>query len=262
MLVSRSSNKRYSETDQLRNVSCYEKASLHMSQEIFVNNLANILVSLAFVSAILIVVICYLYLRKNHYYLTELMGKGQWEFSKSWATNITILGSLFCTIIAQDTDDALKYAGLSVFFGVLVVVSPLVYNAASQPHTKHNANGDEEIQYLSPLWAFLISATLTLWAVLGQLATVITLLTSVALKTSLSYSVTSLLLVCMVLATALVVIYGYKTIIWTVREQVSPEAKQYRRKALYDSILKNAHTIAEKINLHELHPEHPAVAML
>ncbi|HYX50651.1 MAG TPA: hypothetical protein VE843_12960 [Ktedonobacteraceae bacterium] len=233
-----------------------------MSQEIFINNLANILVSLAFVAAILVVVICYLYLRKNQYYLTELMGKGQWEFSKSWATNITILGSLFCTIIAQDTDDALKYAGLSVFFGVLVVVSPLVYNATSQPHTKHNAAGDAEIQYLSPLWAFLISAALTLWAVLGQLATVITLLTTVALKTSLSYSVTSLLLICMVLVTALVVIYAFKTIVWTVREQVSPEAKQYRRKALYDSIWKNARTIAEKINIYELHPEHPAVAML
>lgn len=233
-----------------------------MSPEVFVNNLANILVSIAFVSAFLIVVICYLFLRKNQYYLSELMGKGQWEFSKSWATNITILGSLFCTIIAQDTDDALKYAGLSVFFGVLVVVSPLVYNAASQPHPKHNASGDEEIQYLSPLWAFLISAALTLWAVLGQLATVITLLTSVALKTSLSYSVTSVLLVCMVLVTVLVVIYAFKTIVWTVREQVSPQAKQYRRKALYDSILKNGRTIAEKLNLHELHPEHPAVSML
>lgn len=233
-----------------------------MSPETFVNNLANILVSLAFVAAILIVAISYLFLRKNHFYLSELMGKGQWEFSKSWATNITLLGSLFCTIIAQDTDDALKYAGLSVFFGVLVVISPLAYNAVSQPYPKHTATGDEEIQYLSPLWAFLLSAALTLWAVLGQLATVITLLTSVTLKTSLSYSVTSLLLVCMILATALVVIYAFKTIVWTVREQVSPEAKQYRRKALYDSMLKNAHAFAEKINMHELHPERPAVAML
>jgi hypothetical protein len=234
-----------------------------MTPDVFINNLANILVSLAFVAAILIVIISYLYLRrKDHYYLSELMGKGQWEFSKSWATNITILGSLFCTIIAQDTDDALKYAGLSVFFGVLVVISPLVYNAVSQPYTKHNSTGDEEIQYLSPLWAFLVSAALTLWAVLGQLATVITLLTTVTLKTSLSYSVTSLLLICMVLATALIVIYGFKTIIWTVRAQISPEAKQYRRKALYDSILKNAHIITDKINMHELHPEHPTVAML
>ena len=234
-----------------------------MTPENFVNNLANILVSLALVAAILIVIISYLYLRrKHHYYLSELMGKGQWEFSKSWATNITILGSLFCTIIAQDTDDALKYAGLSVFFGVLVVISPLVYNAVSQPYTKHNSTGDEEIQFLSPLWAFLISAALTLWAVLGQLATVITLLTTVTLKSSLSYSVTSLLLVCMVLATALIVIYGFKTIIWTVREQISPEAKQYRRNALYDNILKNARTIADKMNMHELHPEHPTVAML
>lgn len=234
-----------------------------MTPEIFVNNLANILVSLAFVTAILIVIISYLYLRrKHHYYLSELMGKGQWEFSKSWATNITILGSLFCTIIAQDTDDALKYAGLSVFFGVLVVISPLVYNAVSQPYTKHNSTGDEEIQYLSPLWAFLVSAALTLWAVLGQLATVITLLTTVTLKSSLSYSVTSLLLVCMVLATALIVIYGFKTIIWTVREQISPEAKQYRRKALYNNILKNARAIADKMNIHDLHPEHPTVAML
>jgi len=133
-----------------------------MSAEIFINNLANILVSLAFVAAILIVILSYLYLRgKDHYYLSEHMGKG-----------------------------------------------------------------------------------------------------NVALKSSLSLSVTSLLLICMVLATVLVVIYGFKTIVWTVREQISPEAKQYRRKALYDSIVKNAHTIAAKIHMHELHPEHPTVAML
>ena len=226
------------------------------------DNLANILISLALLSAILITIISYIFLRKYQFHLTELMGKGQWEFSKSWATNITILGSLFCTIVAQDTDSKLKYAGLSVFFGVLVVISPLVYNATSQPHMKHSTTGNQEIQYLSPIWAFLISAALTLWAVLGQLATVITLLISVALQTNLSYSVTSVLILFMVLATVLVVVYAFKTILWTVREQVSPEAKHYRRKALYETILKNTNDTAGIISQHELHPEHPAVPFL
>jgi uncharacterized membrane protein len=132
----------------------------------------------------------------------------------------------------------------------------------SQPRIKHNATGDEEIQYLSPIWAFLVSAALTLWAVLGQLATVITLLISVALKTNLSYSVTSVLIVFMVLATVLVVVYAFKTILWTVREQVSPEAKHYRRKALYETILKNTNNTEGIISQHELHPEHPAVPLL
>ena len=66
----------------------------------------------------------------------------------------------------------------------------------------------------------------------------------------------------MALATVLVVVYTFKTILWMVQEQVSPEAKQYRRKALYDTIMKNAQDIAGMINLHELHPEHPAVSML
>jgi hypothetical protein len=226
------------------------------------DSLANILVSLALVSAILITIISYIFLRQYQFHLTELMGKGQWDFSKSWATNITILGSLFCTIIAQDTNNKLKYAGLSVFFGVLVVISPLVYNATSQPHIKHSTTGNEEIQYLSPIWAFLISAALTLWAVLGQLATVITILITVALQTNLSYSVTSVLILFMVLATVLVIVYAFKTILWTVREQVSPEAKHYRRKALYETILKNTNNSAGIISQHELHPEHPAVPFL
>ncbi len=66
----------------------------------------------------------------------------------------------------------------------------------------------------------------------------------------------------MALATVLVVVYAFKTILWTVREHVSPEAKQYRRKALYDTIMKNAKDLAGMINMHELHPEHPVMPML
>jgi hypothetical protein len=234
--------------------------------------IVNILVSLAFVAAIFITIISYIFLRKYHFYLTEHMGKGQWDFSKSWATNITIFGSLVCTIIAQDTVNKLVYAGLSVFFGVLVVISPMVYNATSQPRMKHSTTGDEEIQHLSPIWAFLISAALTLWAVLGQLAVVITLLIIALLPNSVVLQhpywsgyfalINYVIIVFMVLATALVGVYAYKTILWTVREQVSPEAKNYRRKALYETILKNTNNTAGIISQHELQPEHPAVPWL
>jgi hypothetical protein len=240
--------------------------------------IVSILIPLAFVAAILITINSYNSLLKeqslqqDQSLLKERMGKGQWDFSKSWATNITIFGALVCTIIAQDTDNKLVYASLSVFFGVLVVVSPLVYNAASQPRIKHSTTGNEEIQYLSPIWAFLISAALTLWAVLGQLAVVITLLIIAELESSVVANhpfwsgyfalIYYVIIVFMVLATALVGVYAYKTILWTVREQVSPEAKHYRRKALYETILKNTNNTAGIISQHELHPEHPAVPFL
>jgi hypothetical protein len=205
----------------------------------FAANQANILVNLvfvAFVAAILTVVISYIFLRRYHYHLNDLMGKGQWDFNKSWATNITFLGSLFCTIIAQYTEAAnkLMYAGLSVFFGVLVVISPLVYNAASQPDPDAKTNSTGNTQYLSPIWAFLISATLTLWAVLGQLAVIITLLYNMASSTDLtSYPIlTTVLLFFIALATVLVVFYAFKTISRTVREQVSPEAQDLERRAV------------------------------
>jgi hypothetical protein len=224
-----------------------------------VDNLANILIFLAFVAAILITIMSYYSLRKYQFNLTERMGRGQWDFSKSWAINITIFGSLVCTIIAQDTTNQLMYASFSVFFGLLVVISPLVYNATSQPRIKHSSTSDKETQYLSPIWAFLIAAALTLWAVLGQLAVVITLLYSAALQTNLSYSVTLVLILFILLATVLVGVYAYKTILRTVQEQVSPEAKHYRRKALYETILKNTNDTAGIISQHELHPEHPVV---
>jgi hypothetical protein len=62
-----------------------------------------------------------------------------WSFKESWASTITAVGALFATIVSSTALPAATevpkatWAGISFFFGVLVVVAPLVYAAFSKP---------------------------------------------------------------------------------------------------------------------------------
>src|ERR1700736_1877403 len=67
--------------------------------------------------------------------LTHCMGKPQWDFSKSWASSLTAVGALLGTILAAAGGGLTSNktnAGLNVFFGVLVLIAPLVYSATAR----------------------------------------------------------------------------------------------------------------------------------
>lgn len=108
------------------------------------------------------------------------VGPVNFDFSKSFASTITALGALLTTVLAAKGTvtvakphlTASTYAALSIFFGILVVVGPFAYRALSKTSDVTNHNGDEDIQYQGYAWGFLLSVTLTVWAVYGQLVTV------------------------------------------------------------------------------------------
>jgi hypothetical protein len=107
--------------------------------------------------------------------LTTAIGDTSWDFSKSWASNITVVGAILGTVLSAKVlptpttvvDSPNGYTALSLLFGALVVVAPLLFTTlrSGKPDPKGPV-------YTGYGWGFLLASCVTLWAVIGELATV------------------------------------------------------------------------------------------
>lgn len=110
--------------------------------------------------------------------LTRRLGPVDWDFSKSWASNVTVIGALLGTILSAGvlpevtTTPKATYAGLNLLFAVVIVVAPFLYRATQSVVAVHQTTAETEPQYQGYVWSFLVSSALTLWAVVGELATI------------------------------------------------------------------------------------------
>lgn len=105
------------------------------------------------------------------------LGPASWDFSKSWGSTLTAVGALLGTILSAsvlpDTTSVPKatYAGLNLFFGALIVIGPFAYTATQGIKPVHRTRTVKEPQFQGYVWSFLLATAITLWAVLGELAT-------------------------------------------------------------------------------------------
>ena len=110
--------------------------------------------------------------------LRDRLGPANWDFSASFGSTLTVFGSLLGTILSAsvlpDTSSAPPgtYAALNLLFGVIVVVAPFIYTATQKPEQVHQDSTITEPQYQGYVRWFLIATVMTLWAVIGELATI------------------------------------------------------------------------------------------
>lgn len=194
--------------------------------------LADLLVFSSLCLSFIVGIASYIRIKRKHYNLSSRLGKVEWDFSKSWATNVTLFGSLLCTILGSQFGGGqlLGYAGLSLFFGTLIIFAPLLYNTTVRPYTRNtnistpdaqeSNTPDQVIEHHGQVWAFLICSILTLWAIFGQLETILSLLSGPSLQSSFSPLVQLLFSSLVLLALLLVIYYAWKTIFETICEQI------------------------------------------
>jgi len=125
----------------------------------------------------IIVGVCAVKVRSSGIGRTSPVGPPNWDFSKSWASNITVLGAILAAFFSAKivvnprfvSDPG--YPMLSVLFALLVVVAPLVFRAISTEKPVMANEGTWDIQYQGNAGGFFLAMFLTLWASLGQLVT-------------------------------------------------------------------------------------------
>jgi hypothetical protein len=109
--------------------------------------------------------------------LLAKVGPPNWDFSKSWATNITVLGAVVATFLSSKVVPnpqllpAASYLMLAILFAAIAAIAPLVFRASSTKIGVTTPEGTSDIQFQGNVTGFLIAMGMTLWATLGQLAT-------------------------------------------------------------------------------------------
>ena len=176
----------------------------------------SVLVIGAFVLALVLLIARYASLhRKSEAFAgrwNSPMGKTKWNFTTSWATTLTTIGALLATVVS-----ALKtsqFTGPCLFFGLLVLVAPLAYLI---PGRQEAGSADESPSLQGYVLSFLIACLLTLWGVFGELVAIILLLNSQS--ESISLFLIRLFQVILGLAVAMICIYAWQTIRWTLLAQ-------------------------------------------
>jgi hypothetical protein len=145
---------------------------------------------------------------------TAIVGPPAWDFTKSWATNIAVFGALFGTFTTKIVPDP-KYVPdpgyplLSVLFALLALVAPIVFAALSDVKPVKTL-GLEDSQSQGTVTGFFIAMLFTLWAALGQIAT-LTALTFEVINTHKVPDVTAIMLLILLVAAVAVLLYAWRT---------------------------------------------------
>lgn len=113
----------------------------------------------------------------NRLGLADRIGPASWDFSRSWGSNLTVVGALLGTIISAGVlperlaVPKATYAALNLLFAALIVLGPFIYNATRRQVDVSRSAEVTEPQFQGYVWSFLLATAITLWAVLGEIAT-------------------------------------------------------------------------------------------
>lgn len=107
--------------------------------------------------------------------LVKRMGPPMWDFSASWATNVTLGGGLLVIVLGftlfPDNGHFLSkgaYMAASVAFPVLAGIAPQAFNIFRKPVPDPSHPTGTQLQ--GYVLAFIVAAALTTWAATGQSA--------------------------------------------------------------------------------------------
>src|ERR1700722_1155441 len=106
--------------------------------------------------------------------LGKRMGLPAWDFTQSWASNISVVGGLvsLSTVTGLLGSYSPKFLPMSAYtaldfaFPLLAVLAPLVYNFSRTVQVKSNGAGDTTILSEGIVAMFIVASGFTIWACL------------------------------------------------------------------------------------------------
>jgi hypothetical protein len=169
--------------------------------------------------------------------LTQLMGIPSWDFSRSWASNISVVGGLVTlsalalipnTVETQQMPRSV-YTILFFVFPLLAALAPLVYNF-SRRVTRDPATTPPTIVAQGKAYMFIVAAVFTMWAAVGQLVVQASIIEELRIAKVLPTSFAILIEIVFVFVVFGLLRYGGRTVVETVRTQ-KPETRALTKMA-------------------------------
>ncbi len=126
--------------------------------------------------AVLICIICALTVSTQGHKLTDRMGQASWDFSTSWASNITAFGAAFIFLLSLSAfpdkpffAPRSEYTLVAAFATALVALAPAIHRLASVAAVK-DTKGEPEATPAGLVGGFLTASAFTIWGALLQFA--------------------------------------------------------------------------------------------
>jgi hypothetical protein len=170
--------------------------------------------------------------------LNRAMGLPNWDFTRSWASNITVAAGLLTIStlpsLTSTTSTAARpallttagYTVLSVMYTLLAAIAPMVFNFSRTVRLREGSNPPEIVSE-GRAWMFILAAILTLWGALGQLELQGLLMHELQQANAIPFSIAVLLEVIFGLIALGLIVYGIRMMIRLV--EIQPELQNERR---------------------------------
>ena len=107
--------------------------------------------------------------------LNKRMDTKKWDFTTNWIGPVTTLLSVVAAtqLNGANTPGSSQFVSLSLFFGMIMIIAPLLHNAACK---MQNNVTSKKSQYKVKALIFLVTSAFSLWAILGGAITIMLLL--------------------------------------------------------------------------------------
>jgi hypothetical protein len=158
--------------------------------------------------------------------LNQTMGIPSWDFSRSWASNISVVGGLVTLSALAFLPNTLEtqqiprsaYAILLFVFPLLAALAPLVYNF-SRRVSRDSSTTPPTIVAQGKAYMFIVASVFTMWAAIGQLTVQASMIEELRIARVLPTHFAVLIEIVFGFVALGLLQYGGKTVVETVRIQ-------------------------------------------
>lgn len=175
--------------------------------------------------AIVIAFCCAKIVRKHGHRLTDAIGGASWDFSSSWASNMTAFGTGFSFLIQLTifpdkpvAGNRAEYAFLAAFATALVAFAPGVHRMMGQTDIDASSGVPVAISH-GLVIGFLTASAFTMWGAYLQMATAILIVYELGRTATLSMPIAVAVGICVLLAGVGLIVYCWRTILTTNSRQ-------------------------------------------
>jgi hypothetical protein len=163
--------------------------------------------------------------------LGSRLGTVDFDFSKSFASTITVVGAVLGTVLTAsvlpEEPELLskqQYTALNLVFGAMIVLAGVVYAATEAPAKNSTPTPGEERKYEGFVWSFLLATGLVMWAVLGELACLLLIVSELDRADLFTTSAIVVFIVLMVTAALAILFYAFRRMHWIVEHKAAMTA--------------------------------------